>query len=62
MGDPRQNHCPPIVDDLEFTSKEIDILSTAIDAMMMQFNDAESNELEIIQAKLYKRGATRFIT
>ena len=62
MGDPRHNHCPPIVDDLEFTAKEIDILSTAIDAMMMQFNDAESNELEIIQAKLYKRGATRFIT
>jgi len=30
--------------------------------MMMQFNDSKSNELEIIQAKLYKRGATRFIT
>ncbi len=62
MKNPRQNHCPPIVDDTEFTAREIDILSTAIDAMMMQFNNSKSNELEIIQAKLYKRGATRFIT
>ena len=58
----RQNHCPPIIITLEFRAKEIDLLSAAIDEMMMQFNDAKSGELQTIQAKLYKRGATRFIT